>query len=180
MADSSASTASAINLFAPSRSKSVRSSGVPCSGFGACIVVSLLTAYPPCWFVFVCSSSRIRHPSHPLHTPLSIISHKIDVSVNPDDLPLSDDDWALIYAIVNQYGPLSRQQVVKASKETLPMKDAGLYDILKFQRNPKIEWARRSFYENKHLVHETKKSVQDVSSDRISLEELRGEVVKST
>jgi putative sigma-54 modulation protein len=34
----------------------------------------LLTAYPPYWIVFVCLSSRIRHLSHSLCTPLSIIS----------------------------------------------------------------------------------------------------------
>jgi len=37
---------------------------------------STLMAHPPCWIVFVCSSSTIRHLSHSLRTPLSIISRK--------------------------------------------------------------------------------------------------------
>ena len=106
--------------------------------------------------------------------------YKIDETVDPSDLPLTSDDWVYIHTIVKLYGPLSRQQVVSASKNTLPVLKADQYDILEFERNPEVEATKHAFFENEHLVHETKNAIERASSDRISLEELRDKVAKPT
>jgi len=106
--------------------------------------------------------------------------YKIDGKVDPANLSLTSDDWVYIHTIVRLYGPLSRQQVVSASKQTAPVQKADQYDILKFEHNPAVESTKHAFFENEHLVHQTKKAIETDSSDRISLEELRDKVAESS
>lgn len=104
--------------------------------------------------------------------------YKIGEYVESSEIPLSGDDWSLIHSIVAKYGTLTRPQVVKASKETLPMENAVQFQVLQFEPDLQVEEMKNAFLSDSEFVRLTQEAMHSVS-DKISLEEIREEVAQS-
>lgn len=90
-------------------------------------------------------------------------------------LDLASHEWAFIYSIVGRYGPMSREQVVSASKETEPVLNANQYDMLEFVPNPVVEAKRAAILADKAFMTETF-AAMDSDEPGVPLEEVRASV----
>lgn len=81
-------------------------------------------------------------------------------NVNPARLPLSNEDWAFIYAIVRKFGPMSREQVVRASKATGPMQGIAQYDLLSFRPNEFVEAKKQRILADRGFMKATRASMR--------------------
>ena len=95
--------------------------------------------------------------------------------VDPDELPLSGDDWLEILAAVHKYGAMNREQIVAASKDTTPMMNAVQFQRLQFQQDSVLtdaEIASSVFWQ------ETVAGMNNEST-RIPIEEIREQLEQS-
>ncbi len=95
--------------------------------------------------------------------------------VAPNDLPLSGEDWLEILAAVRKYGQMNREQIVTASKDTAPMRNAVQFQRLQFQQDAVLtddEIAGSAFWQ------ETVAGINN-SSQRIPIEEIRQQIGQS-
>ena len=74
---------------------------------------------------------------------------------------------------------MNRVDIVRASKQTMPMKNASQYNPLEFQCNPEIDAFKQSFREDADFREMFMTAFAD-DSDGITIEELREVVAKST
>ena len=107
-------------------------------------------------------------------TPFGNTTYKYRVTpdYDPSVLPLSSDDWVEILAAVRKYGAMNRDQIVRASKSTEPMRKARQYEPLEFEQAPPLtprEVAGDPFWQ------ETFAAVAD-ASERVTIDELRARV----
>ncbi len=93
------------------------------------------------------------------------------------NLPLTVDDWALIHSVVYTYGRMSRADIIRASKQTIPMQNAKQYQRIEFRRDPDIDALKRSFLDDPGFLEMI---MTAADSERITFEELREVVAKST
>ena len=103
--------------------------------------------------------------------------YRVSDTVAITDIPLSIDDWALIQGIVQQYGRMNRKAIVRASKQTLPMKNATQYELLAFQCDPALEDIKSAFWSDPELVAETLAAA--AADHGMTPEELRADIAKS-
>ena len=65
--------------------------------------------------------------------------YRIAPSFDPTRMSLSADEWAAIHAVVDRYGRMNRDQIVRESKTTTPMKKVShQYDPLEFEQDPPL------------------------------------------
>ena len=106
----------------------------------------------------------------------SAYAYSVSPDCDPADLPLSGDDWIEIHTVVHNYGSMNRDQIVRASKATAPMRGATQYEKLVFTQDPPLtpeEIAADPFWrETFAAMHDT--------SERISIDELRARVAQSS
>ena len=103
--------------------------------------------------------------------------YKVSDLVKASEIPLSDEDWSFIHAIVHRYGPMRREQVVSESKRTLPMQNVRQYEILQFKPNPTILAKRKLAEQEVEFIRSTEEAIDD-DSERITFEQLREEVAQ--
>lgn len=101
------------------------------------------------------------------------IADRVEVA----NLPLTIDDWALIHSVVYTYGSMNRADIVRASKQTIPMQNAKQRQRIEFRRDPEIDALKRSFLDDSGFLAMI---MTAADSERITFEELLEVVAKST
>lgn len=81
--------------------------------------------------------------------------YEVTETVDSGAIPLTAYEWAFIDAICQKYGPMSREQIVRASKETEPVLNARQYDGLKFVQDPDIEAKKAGILADEPLMSAT-------------------------
>lgn len=92
--------------------------------------------------------------------------------VDASSLALAPHEWAFIDSTVSRYGPMSREKVVSASKETEPVLNASQYDMLEFVPNAEVEAKRKAILADKAFMAETYAAL-DSDEPGVPLEEVR-------
>ena len=105
--------------------------------------------------------------------------YKVADSVQAEDIPLTAQDWVFINVIVKRHGRMSREQIVRESKQTRPMQGARQYQVLEFVPNPMAQDLKEAFYADADFVQQTRIGMTSTDAP-IDIEKLRGEVAKST
>ena len=102
--------------------------------------------------------------------------YKIDGQVSLAEIPLSADDWALIHSVIREYSSMIYEDIVKASWETLPMKNSARHSKIRFQPNPEIEAFRQSVIDDTDFIEECMDALAE-GVEGVDVEELRGAAV---
>ncbi len=84
------------------------------------------------------SQGKVRMAQRALPNGNATYQYCVAKGFDSADLPLDADDWQFINAIVKRYGRESTPNVVRASKETLPMRGAERGAALELRQNPEI------------------------------------------
>ena len=98
--------------------------------------------------------------------------YTLSPDVTAEDLPLEPDEWMFIRSIVNAYGELNTEAVVKASKKTAPMQNVAQGDALRLKKDPAIEERQAKILSNVALMEQIDRSLQSPQGG-ITLEELK-------
>ena len=94
-------------------------------------------------------------------------------NLNVSTLPLSGDDWIEVQTAVHKYGRLNTAEIVRESKNTLPVRNAREHETLQFCADQNLRITDEDIANDPLLQIAIQAKTAD-SGGRITLDEMRG------
>lgn len=101
--------------------------------------------------------------------------YQADRHIDIGSLPLTTDDWVFIKSTFDRFGRMRREQIVRASKNTEPVKKAKQYEALQLTMSPAAERLQQEFDADEEFA-QSALAAADMTSGSISWEELKAEI----
>ena len=107
--------------------------------------------------------------------------HRYGTSKNFDvsTLPLSGDDWIEIQTAVHKYGRMSAEDIVRESRNSIPVQNAREYETLQLCQDQNLRITDEDIANDPLLLAAVQARAAD-TGERITLDDLRGRVGEPT
>ena len=107
--------------------------------------------------------------------------HRYGTSKNLDvsTLPLSGDDWIEIQTAVHKYGRMSAEDIVRESRNSIPVQNAREYETLQLCQDQNLRITDEDIANDPLLLTAVQARAVD-TGERITLDDLRGHVGEPT